>query len=83
MYFAVFQWIFSFLFASFQNPLPWQTDDVSSWNRSYFPEVMLEKTDSLNERGRFIPKFVAFELLAAGIIFFFMRKGLQSSSEAM
>jgi len=82
-YSTLFPWIMSFLVASFENPLPWNTGDVGTWNRDYFPEVLLQKTSSINEIGGLVPRLVILLFVACAILFFTMRKGLKSSSSAM
>mmetsp|Transcript_39630 Transcript_39630/g.60680 ORF Transcript_39630/g.60680 Transcript_39630/m.60680 type:complete len:221 (+) Transcript_39630:548-1210(+) len=51
------------------------------WNARYFPEEVLEKSESIEEDGYLIPRLCFFLVLTYVIIYFSVWKGLKSLSQ--
>ena len=79
-------WNLSFLYDSFKNPLPWTVtnEDGESneiWNSDYFHNVVLERTETINEGGGLNPRIVIFSIIAYIAIYFALWKGIKGSTK--
>lgn len=78
-YITLMPWSLAFLVDSFKSPLPWVADD-GLWNKKYFHDVTLERSDSISDTGGLVPKIVWCEVVTYIMVYFSLWKGFQSSS---
>mmetsp|Transcript_24552 Transcript_24552/g.38086 ORF Transcript_24552/g.38086 Transcript_24552/m.38086 type:complete len:130 (+) Transcript_24552:431-820(+) len=84
-YTTIFTWVLSYWFSSLHSPLPWEkeTADESIWNVEYFPNEVLERSDSISDPMRLVTSLAVLLFLTYVIIYFTMWKGLMSSSQVV
>lgn len=73
-------WSISFLIDSFKSPLPWAVGEGEEWNKTYFHNEALKRSDSISDTGNLVPRMVFCSIVAYMLIYFSTWKGLRSSS---
>mmetsp|Transcript_31107 Transcript_31107/g.47521 ORF Transcript_31107/g.47521 Transcript_31107/m.47521 type:complete len:105 (-) Transcript_31107:1220-1534(-) len=83
MHYAIlFPWSLSFFVDSFISPFPWAAniEDRETgefvWNANYFHDEVLQRSESINEPFRLVPRMVILLLVSYVIIYFTVQKGL-------
>jgi len=82
-------WSMAYLFYSFRTPLPWQvatkldesSDAEAMFDPQFFNEVILHKSNSINEVGGLVPMVTLCLLLSYVLLYFAVFKGVESSGK--
>lgn len=85
-YNTLLAWCLAFLYNSFQSPLPWLTNGSSSsslWNKSFFYDTLLQRSESIEQVGHIVPIIIICLFIGYLLVFLAISRGIKSSSKVV